>query len=506
MNESFRQTLNSHEIKMLLIASVVGICFGTKYTFELLPLGWKLLFSVTIAGFVILTAYWYRIWFSKTARNKRKTLSTISEIPESLKIPSAQSVLLGIDKDLDIPIYITDSIRLRHLHIVGATGSGKTESVVLNLLRQDVMRGLGSIILDAKGDISFLKFLQKHVPKEKLWVFDLGSEISLTYDPLESGSALESAQRLFSSLSWSEEYYKSKALAALQKLFQGHRERTNKNPTLVTLAEYLDDPESYSAATASESYPQEAANKDFMDLSGLRDQIKSLTIGHLAKTLSPATVSDMQLSKVSDGGVLYFRLQSLMSPQLVTILGKLLINNLNFLAGTAHRGEGQVNDVKLVPTYVDEFASFACPEFADLISKARSAGMALHFSHQSIGDLVEVSKGFLNRITDNSATKIVLRINDPDSAEFFARSFGTKLYKKVTQRITQAKDIDSAEVLEEGTQREAHQFRASPDLLKGHATGVGSVLIAHGIETPHGASTVLKIKFPALPKEVTNEK
>ncbi|MGK3945914.1 TraM recognition domain-containing protein, partial [Streptomyces caeruleatus] len=77
---------------------------------------------------------------------------------------------------------------------------------------------------------------------------------------------------------------------------------------------------------------------------------------------------------------------------------------------------------KLIPTYLDEFATFACPEFADLVSKARSAGYALHFSHQSIGDLNEVSEGFITRITDNSATKIVLRINDPDSAEFFARS------------------------------------------------------------------------------------
>jgi type IV secretory pathway TraG/TraD family ATPase VirD4 len=153
---------------------------------------------------------------------------------------------------------------------------------------------------------------------------------------------------------------------------------------------------------------------------------------------------------------------------------------------------------KLIPVYLDEFASFACPEFGDLISKARSAGMALHFSHQSIGDLAEVSPGFLNRITDSSATKIVLRINDPDSAEFFARSFGTKLYQKITQRITNVKEVESAEVVGEGTQREAHQFRASPDLFKTLPTGVGSVLIAHGYETPHGASSVFKIRFPRL--------
>ena len=115
-----------------------------------------------------------------------------------------------------------------------------------------------------------------------------------------------------------------------------------------------------------------------------------------------------------------------------------------------------------------------------------------------IGDILEVSPGFLNRITDNAATKIVLRINDPDSAEFFSRCFGTKQIQKTTQRITNAKDLDSAEIVGEGTTRDAHQFRASPDLLKTLPTGMGAVLIAHGKDTPHGASRVFKVKFPHL--------
>jgi hypothetical protein len=90
----------------------------------------------------------------------------------------------------------------------------------------------------------------------------------------------------------------------------------------------------------------------------------------------------------------------------------------------------------------------------------------------------------------------VLRINDPDSAEYFARSFGTRQFLKVTQRITNAKEIGTAEIVGEGTQRDAHQFRASPDLLKTLPTGTGAVMIAHGQETSNGASTVLKAKFP----------
>ena len=480
----------------ILVVGLGGLAFHEFYN-SLSPFDATLLIVCLVV--FLLTALifaWDR--FSKYGRDRRKRLETIRELPSDLLTKSEDSVYLGREVELEIPLYFPDSIRSRHIHILGATGSGKTESIVLNFLKQDVERGKGAIVLDAKGDASFSWALKSWISKEKLKVFDLGSEKSLTYDPLAVGTPHEAAQRLFSSLTWSEEYYKSKAFSALQKLFESHFEKNERNPRLTDLLEYLEDSELFISCTTGKTYPKKFAERDFGELSGLRDQLRSLCTGYLAKILSPEGKPDMNLEDAQNGCVLYFRLQSLMSPQIVATLGKLLINHLNFLAGTAHRNEQNAKEVKLIPTYLDEFASFACPEFADLISKARSAGLALHFSHQSIGDLTEVSKGFLNRITDNSATKIVMRINDPDSADFFARSFGTKLYQKITQRVTNSEDVESAEAIGEGSQREAHQFRASPDLFKTLPTGMGSVLIAHGQDTPHGASSVFKVRFPQL--------
>ncbi|MEZ4873067.1 MAG: type IV secretion system DNA-binding domain-containing protein [Bdellovibrionales bacterium] len=480
----------------ILVVGLGGLAFHEFYN-SLSPFDATLLI-VCIIVFLVTTLIFAWDRFSKYGRDRRKRLDTIRELPSDILSKSENSVYLGREVELEIPLYFPDSIRSRHIHILGATGSGKTESIVLNFLKQDVERGKGAIVLDAKGDASFSWALKSWVPEEKLRVFDLGSEESLTYDPLAVGTPHEAAQRLFSSLTWSEEYYKSKAFSALQKLFESHFEKNERNPKLTDLLEYLEDSELFISCTTGKTYPKKLAERDFGELSGLRDQLRSLCTGYLSKILSPEGRPDMNLEGAQKGCVLYFRLQSLMSPQIVATLGKLLINHLNFLAGTAHRNEQNAKEVKLIPTYLDEFASFACPEFADLISKARSAGLALHFSHQSIGDLTEVSKGFLNRITDNSATKIVMRINDPDSADFFARSFGTKLYQKVTQRVTNTEDIDAAEVVGEGSQREAHQFRASPDLFKTLPTGMGSVLIAHGQDTPHGASSVFKVRFPQL--------
>ena len=457
----------------------------------------KIFGALLVASLLTLAGLSFAHARSAWGRERKKRREALKAIPDGLVYASKESVHLGFDRDLGVPIYLPDKYRSRHVHILGATGSGKTESVILNFLKQDLARGLGSIILDAKGDQSFLQTLNRLVSPERLFVFDLSSANSLGYDPLSSGSAIESAQRLFSSFVWSEEYYKSKALTALQRLFVAHNERNERNPTLRDLSGYLSTPGSYAAFIDEPSTAKGSQLKEFDEISGLRDQIRSLTLAHLGTILSPSPEDGIRLERASEGAVIYFRLQSLISPQIVSILGKLIINNLSYVAGVSHRELTTAKKV-MVPVYLDEFASFACEEFADLISKARSAGYALHFAHQSIGDVLEISPGFLNRITDNAATKIVMRINDPDSAEFFAKAFGTRLYQKATQRVTNAKQLDAAEVLEEGSIREAHQFRAAPDLFKTLPTGQGSVLIAHGEDMPAGASAVFRIKFPPL--------
>lgn len=492
---------SNHELKTFIFVALAILSLWFYSVFIELSFQYKILVSMALLGFSFVVALLAFNHFSKWGKDQKKRLKQIQELPETLYIKSCDSVLMGYDLDLQTPIYLPDSIRSRHVHVIGASGSGKTESVIQNFLKQDADRGIGSIILDAKGDLSFLKYLEQW-PNERVLIFDLGDEKSQAYNPLADGTPLEAAQRLFSSLTWSEEYYASKARSVLQIIFQVHFKLKQRNPTLKELANYLSTPKEYTSIAVSPAYPEKLALNDYMEITGLRDQINSLCTGHLESILSPELKQGINLQDSKRGKIIYFRLQSLMSPQIVATLGKLLINHLNFLAGTAHRGSEVLNQAtsgaNLVPIYLDEFASFACPEFADLNSKARSAGFALHFSHQSIGDVNEVSKGFLNRITDNSATKIVMRINDPDSAEFFSRSFGTKITQKVTKRISNVEDVEAAEVLGEGSLRDTREFRASPDLFKTLPTGVGSVLVAHGMDTAQGASSVFRVRFPAL--------
>lgn len=486
----------------------LGIAIGVPFYIWYQELGYGGQVLTIVASVLIVVAailMWFS-YFSRFAEERNQKKEIFKEIPLNLRTRQKGSLLLGKEADLTVPIFFPDSIRSRHVHILGATGAGKTESVILNFLRQDIALGRGAIILDAKGDDSFGKYLKKWLPEEKLAILDLADEKSFGFDPLKNGSYSEAALRLHSSLSWSESYYKSKALTALLRIFEELFKKHNKNPNIEEVNRVLYDADSFASLLSTTSKENKILEASFEELAGLRDQIKALTLGNLESLLSPKeSDSQIDLFEAVQGKVIYFRLQSLVSPQTVASIGKLIINNINFLAGKTHREqseEGEANKRELVPIYLDEFAAFASPEFAPLIAMARSAGFALHFSHQSVGDLINVGKGFINQITDNSGTKIVLRVNDPDTAEYFARTFGTRLIKKITQRITNTDSEETGELVGEGSSREAHQFRASPDLLKTLPTGMAACLIAHGENTSEGASHVFKIKFPRLEEKV----
>ncbi len=266
-----------------------------------------LLLILCILGFlaIIVGIYFFSSWGRQNLKRKKR----LKEIPSDIKNSSNRSVLMGLDVDLDENIFLPDSVRTRHVHVLGATGSGKTESVILNFLKQDIDRNLGGIILDAKGDSSFLKYLKAWVPEPKLFVFDLTDPESQAYDPLAMGSPLEAAQRLFASLIWSEEYYQSKAISVLQRIFQTWFEINGKNPTLSEISSILETPDSFSSFLGSSEVPASTILREFQDTSGLKDQIKSLTLGHLGKTLSPKFVSGIQLADAALGAVIYFRLQ-----------------------------------------------------------------------------------------------------------------------------------------------------------------------------------------------------
>ena len=171
MNKPLNEDFGWTYLALALFAGI-PLYFWILSLSNLLQVAFLVLFALILLCSMMI---WYA-FFSKIAVEKKNKRNIFQEIPVKLREPSEDSILLGKESDLTVPIYFPASIRSRHVHILGSTGAGKTESVILNFLKQDIAAGRGAIILDAKGDDSFQENLKKWLPPEKIGIVDLSNE------------------------------------------------------------------------------------------------------------------------------------------------------------------------------------------------------------------------------------------------------------------------------------------------------------------------------------------
>jgi type IV secretory pathway TraG/TraD family ATPase VirD4 len=111
------------------------------------------------------------------------------------------------------------------------------------------------------------------------------------------------------------------------------------------------------------------------------------------------------------------------------------------------------------------------------------------FAHQAVGDLEGLGPEVKNQIQTNTNLKVFMRTNEPESAEYYSKTIGTKLTEKVTKRQTQG--IFGKEVTGEGSLREAEEFIYHPNVFK-RELGLGEAIL---ILSHERGSKPIKIKF-----------
>ena len=299
---------------------------------------------------------------------------------------------------------------------------------------------------------------------------------------------------------WSEEFYKTKAREMLMRVV-GLFDQRKLELSLASLKATFASPNSLGEFLGTEDDPIKISESEFSQLSGLVAQIRQLCQGSLGQVISGEAEATKYCSSlnirdaIQRGKVLYFRLPALVDPATTMTVGRLLIAELAQYAAEVQAGHF---DPVFTTVFLDEFGSLACPSFLELIAKARSAGLALHFSHQSMGDLAAAGDSFASQIADNSSTKIVLRIYDPDTAEIVARTFGTRNTSKETKQAIKNM-LGSTEETGAMSVRDVKEFRADPDLIKSLPTGCAFVLMNHALRPEGSSGDVFRLRFPLPP-------
>lgn len=395
-----------------------------------------------------------------------------------------------------MPLLLPNQLRLEHVQIIGATGRGKTKSVIIPWIEQDFLSNKKIILIDGKGDLGLKDDLIKRLGEtEKIIHFNMNdSQRASSTNPLKYGSPQQITDRIFNSFNFEDEYYKGvqydTCLKITRALVEVDNEVTFKNIYRCLcdddfLGEVIKHIKSETLKRDLTNYlakPKKDRDQNHM---GLMTQIGPFADGELSHLVSGKiddvpfmSIADLLLAK-TDYQLIIVSLPTLSYQEMGKALGKMLLQELAWAIG--ERQKGGKDD--FVSVFLDEFSSFAYAEFVQVLNKARSAGVAIHLSHQSMGDLWSISKEFGDIVNTNTNVKILLGLNDPTAADYFASHIGTRRTEKITERAKEnglfSKNLEK---IGEGSVREVEEYIIHPNTLKSLSPGEGVLFT----RTPEG--------------------
>lgn len=202
---------------------------------------------------------------------------------------------------------LTEGQLNHHVHIVGASGFGKTV-LLSHIVKDRINKNKGLLFIDLKGDIDTIdKFMAFAKSANRLGDVEFFSLTDINtsngYNLIQNGTATQLRDKIMLSLNWSEEFYKNQSASFLLKLLIGLswlRDNIQFTFTLSTVLtctknvkfiETLNSRVDENAAlvkTCFEECTKFLSNSDNYDsLQGLRTQIESLNLSDFGDLIAP---------------------------------------------------------------------------------------------------------------------------------------------------------------------------------------------------------------------------
>lgn len=363
---------------------------------------------------------------------------------------------LGLERNS----YLTDSNLNYHTQIIGGSGAGKTN--LLKVMLEDRMaKGHSIIFFDFKADIELMDWMagasEQYGRKDDLVILSMSDpKLSYAYNPIKHGSETEISSQIMNSLTWSEPFYKSKSEGALLVILKAlcyQRDMGGRDFHLGDLYQFLNDASfrmDIVSAVSSLNYPEMHRGDlkricEELTVPNKKENFNSL-ITQISKILN-SSAGDIVVHKIGNdeefefrevmetGKIAYLFMNSLKLKDTASIMGKLMLQDLMKAVGNIYDDR---NAIKHPTTLIiDEFASFATPDFGEFIEKARGAGISIVIAYQSRKSLDHIEDNLAIKVNENTANKIVFQVQDSEDVEWFCSLLGTK---KTTKETYQAED------------------------------------------------------------------
>lgn len=347
----------------------------------------------------------------------------------------AEGVCLGTNEHLNQrrPVFLSPEQRLRHVHITGASGTGKS-TLLFNLIRQDIAAGDGAAVLDPHGDLvdRVLGIIPPERVKDVVLIDPADESGAVGFNILSAHSDLEKTllasdlvsvfQRL--STSWGDQMGSVLNNAILTFL------ESPRGGTLADLRRFLLEPKFRAAFLETltdpeliyywrEAFPQLTGNKS---IGPVLTRLETFLSPKPIRYMVSQRVNRLDFANILDTGKIFLAKlsQGLLGKENSYLLGTLLVAKFQQL--TMARQAQREAQRRPFWFYLDEFHQFITPSLAEILSGARKYRLGLTLAHQELRQLqrdAEVASAVLS----NPGTRICFRLGDDDArklAEGFA--------------------------------------------------------------------------------------
>jgi type IV secretory pathway TraG/TraD family ATPase VirD4 len=366
-----------------------------------------------------------------------------------------KKTFLGYGYNLQTPgkvkkVFLKDADRKGHLFGFGSTRIGKTRLIEL-MMEQDIRKGYSMVFFDPKGDIDiFSKIVQiayeENRQDELCLVTPIFPECSAKMDPLAYYYMPEElVSHVVSGIKAKEEFfiniaYETTFVIVLSLLFFARikNERPNLNFNSVKerasytdlknleaqLKDYENDPEAEEIlATLRQilASPQDYFSKVS---SSLRTVLTSLSAGSVGAIIGKAKANNF-IKRLEQGKrvILIVQTGSLLTRKTAHIVARVLLSMIQSFVGRIYLSGRTITPPLCV--YMDEASNLLYMGVEDLFNKAGGAGVWIHAFTQSIADIeAELGPASARKILDNTNSKIFMRVNDPNTANYIAEYSG----------------------------------------------------------------------------------
>jgi len=354
---------------------------------------------------------------SKLKRDSRKT-QPVPSIVTGHSFVIGNNFYRNIGKEASLSI----EQRLRHIHIIGKTGTGKS-TLLVNMIRQDIEAGRGVAVLDPHGDL--IDRIVERIPENRIndvILFDPSdTEYPVGFNILEAHSEMEQIVlssdlvelfRRFST-SWGDQMSTvlSNAIAAIIESKQGG--------TLLELKRFLLEKDIRKSilnqnVDLSIIYFWE---KEFPLLKG-GSQVSIIT--RLDAFLRPKIIRNIITQNngldfgniVESGKIFLAKLsQGMIGEENSNILGTLICSKLHQVV--MGRQILNVKERKPFFLYLDEFQHFATPSMTSMLSGSRKFSFGLTLVHQDLQQIADFA--LTNSVITNPAIRICFALGDNDA-------------------------------------------------------------------------------------------